>query len=174
MAVTALGGMVVSGSLQVGGYDFDDAIVRLAQQQHRLLVGQEQAEQVKIEIGGTTGAMAGSDTTEIAGRDLTTGALRRIELDAAEVAHALTRPVEQIVEAVTDLLDRTPEELSADVAARGLMLVGGGSLLRGLDEVLRARTGLAVTRDPEPLTTVARGAGAALDDLPARRSKLRR
>jgi rod shape-determining protein MreB len=172
MAVTALGGMVVSGSLQVGGYDFDDAIVRLAQQ-HQLLVGQEQAEQVKIGIGRATGGDAVDDSAEIAGRDVTTGALRRLRLGASEVARALTRPVEQIVHAVTDLLERTPAELSADVAGRGLTLVGGGSLLRDLDHVLAERTGLAVTRDPEPLTTVARGAGAALEDLPARRSRRR-
>jgi rod shape-determining protein MreB len=174
MAVTALGGMVVSRSLQVGGYDFDDAIVRLAGQ-HRLLVGQEQAEQVKIDIGSAgAAAIADEDAAEIAGRDLATGALRRLQLGAGEVARALTRPVELIVEAVTDLLERTPAELSADVADRGLTLVGGGSLLRGLDQVLREQTGLAVTRDPEPLTTVARGAGAALSDLPPRRLRGRR
>jgi rod shape-determining protein MreB and related proteins len=79
------------------------------------------------------------------------------------VRRALVRPVEQIVEAVKDLLERTPAELSADVAGRGVTLVGGGSLLPGLDDVIRRETGLAVTRDPEPLTTVARGAGAVLE-----------
>lgn len=170
MAVTALGGMVVSASLQVGGYDFDDAIVRLAHQ-HKLLVGQEQAEQVKIDIGSAVASAADGDAADIAGRDTATGALRRLRLEAPEVARALTRPVEQIVAAVVDLLERTPAELSADVAHRGLTLVGGGSLLRGLDRVFAERTGLVVTRDPEPLTTVARGAGAALDDLPPRRRR---
>jgi rod shape-determining protein MreB len=94
-----------------------------------------------------------------------TGLLRRIALEPAEVTGALRRPVAQIVEGVKDLLEQTPAELSADVADRGLMLVGGGSLLRGLDDVLRHETGLAVTRDPEPLTTVARGAGSALEEL---------
>jgi rod shape-determining protein MreB and related proteins len=163
MAVTALGGMVVSRSLQVGGYDFDDAIVRAVQQQHRLLVGQEQAERVKIEVGRALDSADVADDTEIAGRDATTGMLRRIAVGAGEVQRALERPVAQIVEAVKDLLERTPAELSADVARRGLTLVGGGSLLRGFDEVLRRETGLAVVRDAEPLTTVARGAGLALD-----------
>jgi rod shape-determining protein MreB len=165
IAVTALGGMVVSSSLQVGGYDFDEAIVRRVQQHHKLLVGQEQAEQVKIDIGSALAATAPEGETEIAGRDLVTGLLRRIALEPAEVTGALRRPVAQIVEGVKDLLEQTPAELSADVADRGLMLVGGGSLLRGLDDVLRHETGLAVTRDPEPLTTVARGAGSALEEL---------
>jgi rod shape-determining protein MreB and related proteins len=174
LAVTALGGMVVSSSLQVGGYDFDDAIVRRVQQLHKLLVGQEQAEQVKIDIGSALVSAAPDRDTEIAGRDLATGMLRRIALEPAEVTRALERPVAQIVEGVKDLLERTPAELSADVADRGLMLVGGGSLLRGFDEVLRHETGLAVTRDSEPLTTVARGAGSALEELGERRGHRRR
>jgi rod shape-determining protein MreB len=174
LAVTALGGMVVSSSLQVGGYDFDDAIVRRVQQQHKLLVGQEQAEQVKIDVGSALTAAAPERETEIAGRDLATGMLRRISLEPAEVTRALERPVAQIVEGVKDLLEQTPAELSADVADRGLMLVGGGSLLRGFDDVLRTETGLAVTRDPEPLTTVARGAGSALEELGTGRGRGRR
>ena len=165
MAVTALGGMVVSTSLQVGGYDFDDAIVRAIQQQHSLLVGQEQAEQVKIEIGSAPGASYVSATAEIAGRDAVTGLLRRTEIDAEEVRRGLERPVERIVAAVRELLERTPAELSADIAAGGATLVGGGALLRGFDDVLGREIGLSVTRDAEPLTTVARGAGAALDSL---------
>jgi rod shape-determining protein MreB and related proteins len=163
IAVVALGEMVVSTSLQVGGYDFDDAIVRGVQQNHRLLVGQEQAEQVKIAIGSAPGSDGVADVAEIAGRDAVTGLLRRVELGADEVRRSLERPVEQIVLAVKELLERTPAELSADVATNGAMLVGGGSLLRGMDDVLARETGLPVTRDPEPLTTVARGAGAALD-----------
>jgi rod shape-determining protein MreB len=163
MAVTALGGMVVARSLQVGGYDFDDAIVRSVHQQHRLLVGQEQAERVKIEIGRALESAEAAEAAEIAGRDAATGMLRRIAVGADEVQRALARPVEQVVEAVKDLLERTPAELSADVARRGVTLVGGGSLLRGFDEVLRRETGLAVVRDDEPLTTVARGAGLALE-----------
>ena len=174
MAVTALGGMVVSSSLQVGGYDFDDAIARLLQQHHHLLVGQEQAEEMKIEIGSATPEAAPDADAEIAGRDLVTGMLRRARVGADEVARALQRPVELIVEAVKDLLERTPAELSADVATRGVMLVGGGSLLRGLDDVLRRETGLAVTRDAEPLTTVARGAGTALEELAERGRSHRR
>jgi len=174
MAVTALGGMVVSSSLQVGGYDFDEAIVRRVQQQHKLPVGQEQAEQVKIDVGSALDAAAPEGDAVIAGRDLSTGMLRRVNLDPSEVTRALERPVAQIVESVKDLLERTPAELSADVADRGLMLVGGGSLLRGLDDVLRRETGLAVTQDEEPLTSVARGAGSALEELGEQRGQRRR
>jgi rod shape-determining protein MreB len=165
MAVTALGGMVVSSSLHVGGYDLDDAIVRALQQHERLLVGQEQAEELKIEIGSALAGVEVPDSAEIAGRDLATGLLRRARIDAADVRQALARPLGQIVEAVKELLERTPAELSSDIATRGLMLVGGGTLLHGLDELFRRETGLPVSRDAEPLTTVARGAGAALEEI---------
>jgi len=164
IAVTALGAIVVSSSLQVGGYDFDEAVVR-ALQRKQLLVGQEQAERLKIEIGS---AVPGDDTAahaEIAGRDLTTGLLRRTSVAPSEVTQALTRPLAQIVEAVKELLERTPAELSSDIGTSGLMLVGGGSLVRGFDQLLQRETSLAVTRDHDPLTTVARGAGASLEEI---------
>ena len=169
MAVTALGRMVVSKSLQVGGYDLDEAIVRSVQQKQRLLVGQEQAETVKIEIGSARkprGSRTAVETTEIAGRDLGTGLLRRVTLDADQVREAIAQPLAHIVQAVKELLEQTPAELSADVAAGGLTLVGGGSLLGDFDDLLGDETGLQVQRDFEPLTTVARGAGAALEELP--------
>jgi rod shape-determining protein MreB len=165
MAVTALGGMVVSTSLQVGGYDFDEALVRDIQQHHNLLVGQEQAEQLKFDIGSVSEAAPVSGGGEIAGRDLITGLLRRTAIVPAEVRRALERPAGRIVDAVKELLERTPAELASDIATNGVTLVGGGALLRGFDAVLSGETGLIVVRDPDPLTTVARGAGAALDEL---------
>jgi len=167
MAVTALGGMVVSHSIRVGGYELDDAIVRLSQEQEKLLIGQEQAEALKIEIGSATaGAQATAEGT-VAGRDLITGLLRRTTLDAERVRAALARPLAQIVDAVKDVLERTPEELSSDIADGGLTIVGGGSLLRGFDELLHRETGLRVTTAEDPLTAVARGAGKALEELQA-------
>jgi len=163
LAVTALGDVVVSGSLQVGGYDFDDAIVRWLQRD-RLQVGQDQAEELKIEIGSAIEA-DDLDTTEVVGRDATTGRLRRMIIDAGQVRAALATPLRQIVEAVRDVLERTPAELSSDIATRGMTLVGGGTLLRGFDELLRRETGLPISRDDDPLTTVARGAGAALAEI---------
>lgn len=167
MAVTALGGMVVANSVRIGGYDLDDAIVRLAHDKYRLHVGQEQAEAAKIAIGST-------ERNEIAGRDRTTGLLRRVSLSAEDVHHALQRPLSRIVDAVTDLLERTPAELSSDIAADGLTLVGGGALLPALDRLLHDRTGIRVTVDADPLTTVARGAGRALETGTSLRSTRRR
>jgi rod shape-determining protein MreB len=172
MAVIALGGIVVASSVPVGGYDLDEAIVRFAHEQHRLLVGHEQAERVKLEIGSALEGHAAAAETEVAGRHMSTGMLTRIALGEDEVRQALERPLNRIVLALKDLLEQTPEQLASDIADRGVTLVGGGTLLRGFPELVRRETGLPVSRDPEPLTTVARGAGAALEELGAlRRSR---
>jgi rod shape-determining protein MreB and related proteins len=172
MAVIALGGIVVSHSLPVGGYDLDDAIVRFAHEQHRLLVGHEQAERVKLEIGSALDGHATAAETEVAGRHMSTGMLTRITLGEDEVRQALERPLNRIVLALKDLLEQTPEQLASDIADRGVTLVGGGALLPGLADLVRGETGLPVSRDAEPLTTVARGAGSALEELDAlRRSR---
>ncbi len=176
MAVIALGGMVVANSLRVGGYELDDAIVRHVQGEHKLLIGQEQAEQVKIAIGS---ALPGGedDEVDVAGRDLTTGLLRRVALSAHDVHRALRRPLEQIIEAIKDTLERTPPELAADLSNRGLVLLGGGALLPRLDELIRRETGLAVTVADTPLLCVALGAGRSLEELAvagAGRPRLRR
>jgi rod shape-determining protein MreB len=165
MAVTALGGLVVSHSIRVGGYDLDDAIVRLLQDDERLLIGQEQAEALKIEIGAAVPGAGGPESGEVAGRDLTTGLMRRAPVSAVDVQRALQRPLAQIIDGVKLVLERTPPELAGDVADRGVMLVGGGALLRGFDQLLRRETGLAVIVAEDPLTTVARGAGRALEEL---------
>ena len=171
IGVTALGGLVVAHSIRVGGYELDDAIVRAVLEREQLLIGQEQAERLKLEVGSAIAGFATSSSGEVAGRDLVTGLLRRTSFDAELVRIALERPLTQIVEAVTDLLERTPPELSADIAGRGLTLVGGGALTRGIDELIRRETGLRVTIDDDPLTTVARGAGKALEELETVRPK---
>ncbi len=171
MAVTALGGLVVAHSIRVGGYELDEAIVRVIQTQDKLLVGQEQAEALKVEIGSALADVEVPDSADVAGRDLVTGLLRRTSIDANTVRSALERPLAQIVDAVKDLLERTPPELASDVADRGLMLVGGGALLRGLDQRLQRETGLHVTVADDPLTTVARGAGQALEELATLRAR---
>jgi rod shape-determining protein MreB len=173
MAVIALGGIVVASSLPVGGYDLDDAIVRFAQQEHRLLVGHEQAERVKLEIGSALEGHAAAPTAEIAGRETTSGLLNRIDVGADEVRNALERPLSRIVSALKDLLEQTPAELAGDIADRGVTLVGGGTLLPGFAELVGNETGLPVSSDPEPLTAVARGAGAALAELDALRGRRR-
>jgi rod shape-determining protein MreB len=163
VAITSLGGLVVAESVRVGGYEMDEAIVRHVKTSHRLLVGGEEAEAVKIRIGSAW-PLADDETAELRGRDLVTGLLRRTVIAADEVRHALTLPLERIVEAVKSTLERAPAELSADVMQRGLMLVGGGALIRGIERRLQAETGLAVTIAEEPLTRVAVGAGRSLEE----------
>lgn len=165
MAVISLGGIVVATSLPVGGYDMDDAIVRSVQDQHRLLVGHEQAERVKLEIGSALEGHAAVAEAEVAGRYMSTGMLARISLGADDVRRALERPLNRIVTALKELLEQTPEQLASDIADRGVTLVGGGTLLPGFAELIRRETGLPVSQDDEPLTSVARGAGAALAEL---------
>ncbi|HZR95422.1 MAG TPA: rod shape-determining protein [Gaiellaceae bacterium] len=165
IGVVALGALVVSHSIRVGGYDFDDAIVRLLQTSQRLLVGQEQAEQVKIEIGSAPAEAHDDTTTTVAGRDLTTGLLRRTTVTTTEVARALAPLLTRIADEVRNVLEETPPELAADLSRTGLTLVGGGALLPGFADFLRRQTGLTVTVDDDPLTTVARGAGASLTEL---------
>jgi rod shape-determining protein MreB len=163
VAITSLGALAVSDSVGVGGYEMDDAIVRYARDAHRLLVGGEGAEAVKFAIGSAW-PLAEEKDAEIRGRDLTTGLLRRAVLGTAEVREALRGPVDQIVEAVKGTLERAPAELVADVIERGLVVVGGGALLRGIAERLRDETGLAVSIVDSPLTCVAVGAGMSLEE----------
>ena len=168
MAVIALGGMVVSESLRVGGYELDEAIVRHVHQEHKLVIGQQQAERVKLEIGSAWRQPdEGERTSQVAGRDVLTGLLKRVTVSAAEVRAAVVRPVAQIIEAVKGTLERTPPELAADVSQRGLVLVGGGALLRGIDERLRVETELAVHVADSPLICVAVGAGRSLEEVGA-------
>jgi rod shape-determining protein MreB len=179
MGVTASGELVVSHAIRVGGYELDEAIVRVVQERERLLIGMEQAEALKLEIGSAVEGAHRAESAEVAGRDLLTGLLRRTLVGADTVRSALERPVAQIVDAVKDVLERTPPELSSDVVLGGLTLVGGGALLPGFDQLLHRETGLPVHVDPEPLTTVARGAGQALEELKrwpeaARKGQVRR
>jgi rod shape-determining protein MreB len=141
----------------------DDAIVRYAKNRHRLLVGDEGAEAVKLAIGSAWPVSQEAEA-EIRGRDLTTGLLRRVILTADDVREALRGPVDQIVEALKGTLERAPAELAADVMEGGLVLVGGGALLRGIEVRFQDETGLAVTVAESPLTCVAVGAGMSLEE----------
>jgi len=174
IAVTALGSLAVVHSIRIGGYQMDDAIVRSVQQREQLLIGQEQAEALKIEIGSATDDAAVPPDAVVAGRDLTTGLLRRIPVSATELRAALGRPLDQIVNATRVVLEQTPAQLSADLIEGGITLVGGGALLPGLDTLLASETGLPVMIAEEPLTTVALGAGRALEELGALTTPKRR
>ncbi|MGB2954023.1 MAG: rod shape-determining protein [Gaiellaceae bacterium] len=164
VAVIALGGMVVWQSIRVGGYEMDDAIVRHVRGTHNIQIGQQTAEDAKIEIGSAW-ELPEELETDVAGRDTLTGLLRRVRVTSEELRRAVEPPVAQIFTAVKEVLERTPPELAADIAERGITLAGGGSLLRGIDERLRAETHLPVQRVDEPLTCVALGAGRALEEV---------
>ena len=165
VAVISLGGMVVWESIRVGGYEMDDAIVDYAKNAHKLLIGQETAEAAKIAVGSAWEVEEDLEDTQVAGRDLISGLLRRVKLSAADVRRAMEGPVGRIVTAVKETLERTPPELAADLGERGIVLAGGGALLRGVDERLRHEVGLPVQRVESPLTCVAEGAGRSLDEL---------
>jgi rod shape-determining protein MreB and related proteins len=165
VAVISLGGIVVSRSLRVGGYEMDDAIVRYVRDHRRVLIGQERAEAAKIEIGSAIETPELPDT-DVSGRDLISGGLRRVRLTADEAREALQRPIGQIIGIVKETLEATPPELAADITNRGIVLVGGGSLLRGLDELMRVETQLPIYVADSALTCVATGAGHSLEELP--------
>jgi rod shape-determining protein MreB and related proteins len=165
VAVISLGGMVVWESIRVGGYEMDDAIVDYVKNVHKLLIGQETAEAAKIAVGSAWEVDGAPTETQVAGRDLVTGLLRRVPLGADDVRRALEQPVARVIAAVKDTLERTPPELAADLGERGIVLAGGGALLRGIDDRLRHEVGLPVQRVESPLTCVAEGAGRSLDEL---------
>ena len=166
VAVISLGGMVVWESIRVGGYEMDEAIVDHVKKQYGLLIGQERAEEAKIAIGSAVGSDELREA-EVAGRDMISGLLRRLPVASDEVRLALEGPISRIVDAVKDTLERTPPELSADVVERGIVLAGGGALLHGMSERLRAETGLPVHVVESPLTCVAVGAGRSLEEFEA-------
>src|SRR5436305_894744 len=136
VAVISLGGIVVSQSLRVGGDEMDDAIINHVKREYKLLIGQQTAEEIKLEIGSAH-PLREEIQAEVRGRDLLTGLPKTVILSSDEVRHALDEPVGQIIDAIKQTLDKTPPELAADIMDRGLMLAGGGSLLGGLDERLR-------------------------------------
>jgi rod shape-determining protein MreB and related proteins len=166
VAVISLGSMAVWKSLRSGGFEVDDAIVAHVKREHGLEIGEGQAEQAKIAIGAP--ALEGSERqVAVGGRDLATGQLRRLTLTTREVQQAIQGTVAGILDAVTDTLEQTPPELSADISERGITLAGGGALLCGLPDQVSARTDLAVHVVDDPLTCVAVGAGLCLDQFDA-------
>jgi rod shape-determining protein MreB len=169
VAVVSLAGIVTSSSVRVGGDKMDEALINYVKRKHNLLVGERTAEIVKITIGNATGG-GNEKTMEVKGRDLVAGIPKMIVLSSAEVREALHETIQQIVDTVVQTLERTPPELGADIVDHGIVLVGGGSLLRNFDQLLRNETKLPVIRAEDPFTAVAEGAGKALDSLDLLRS----
>ncbi len=166
VALISLGGIVYSHSLRVGGDAMDDHIVSYLRRTHNLLIGEATAERVKLEIGSASAPQDGDGAiTEIRGRDLITGVPKALLISEREVAISLAEPVNAIVEAVGVALEQSAPELAADIVDRGILLAGGGALLRNLDQVLRWSTGLPVSIADDPLTCVALGAGQALSNI---------
>jgi rod shape-determining protein MreB len=175
VAVLSLGEIVVWQSIRVGGYELDDAIVRHLDSNERLLIGPETAETAKIACGSAW-PLAEEVETDVAGRDRNTGLLRRTTVSSADLRAAIAQPVAAIVEAVIRTLESTPPELAADISSVGIVLAGGGALLRGIDRLLKAETDLPVHVADAPLESVVNGAGATLehDTAPRRRRRARR
>jgi rod shape-determining protein MreB len=158
VSVISLGGMVVTNAIRLGGDEFDEAIIKQVRSVHNLIIGEQTAERLKIEIGN-----AAPDKTiekvEIKGTDAITGLPRRLEIDSVEVREALKDPINQIIEVIKSTLGQTPAELAADIVERGIVMTGGGSLLKGLHKLVSKETGVPVIIAENPLDCVALGAG---------------
>ncbi|MFS8543338.1 MAG: rod shape-determining protein [Limnochordales bacterium] len=164
VAVISLGGIVTHRSVRVGGDELDEAIVQHVRRQYNLLIGERTAEEVKHTIGSAY-PMDEHRTMDVRGRDLVTGLPKTVTLSSDEVREAMAEPISAIVEAVRVTLERTPPELAADVMERGIMLAGGGALVRGMDKLLSEETGMPIHVADDPLTAVVRGTGAVLEHL---------
>jgi rod shape-determining protein MreB len=164
VAVISLSGIVYSRSVRVGGDKMDESIVQHMKRKYNLLIGEPTAEKIKMHIGN---AFNQGETTamEVKGRDLVAGLPKTLTITSDEIREALIEPVNQIVDAVRVALERTPPELSADIVDKGIVLAGGGALLKGLDMLLREETGLPVMIADDPLSAVVLGCGKALDEL---------
>jgi rod shape-determining protein MreB len=166
VAVISLGGMVVSRSVRVGGYEFDDAIMSFIRRAHNIAIGQPTAEELKFQLGSAI-ALEEELEAEVRGRDLISGLPKVLRLSSQELRTPLEEPLQVIIAAVKETLEETPPELAADISERGIMLAGGGSLLRGMDLRLHEETGMDVYLAESPLTCVAVGAGHALEEFEA-------
>lgn len=164
VAVISLSGIVFSRSVRVGGDKMDEAIAQFIKRKHNLLVGERTAELIKITIGSAYPGEQ-SQTMEIKGRDIVAGIPKTVMITDGEIRDSLLDPINQVVEAVRVSLERTPPELASDIVDRGIVLAGGGALLRNLDVLLREETGLPVSLADDPLTSVVMGCGKTLDEI---------
>ncbi|MFH1094140.1 MAG: rod shape-determining protein [Candidatus Omnitrophota bacterium] len=164
IAIISLGGIVCSKSLRIGGDEMDDAIIQHLKRSYNLMVGERTAEEIKIKIGSAY-PLDEESTLDIKGRDLIAGLPKTIKITSQEVRDALSEPISSIVESVRVILEKAPPELSADLVEQGIVLVGGGSLLRGIDKLLAEETGLPVRVADDALTAVALGTGKFLSEI---------
>jgi rod shape-determining protein MreB and related proteins len=171
VAVISLGGIVTKSSIRIAGDDMDHAISAYIQKEYKVAIGTQTGEQLKIELGSAF-PLGEEESAEIRGRDLVSGLPKTIVITSEEVREAISVPVDAIVAAVRDTLDRTPPELASDIMDRGMVLAGGGALLRLVDERLRRETGIPVHVADDPLMCVAVGSGRCLEEIEYYRSAL--
>lgn len=164
MAVISLGGIVSSRSIRIGGDELDEAIIQYMKRTYNLLIGERTAENVKMTIGSAMPSPE-EESMDIRGRDLVTGLPKTLPVSVMEIELALSEPVSAIVDAVKVTLEKTPPELSADIMDRGIVMTGGGALLRRLDKLLTRETGMPVIVAENPLDCVAKGTGVVAEDL---------
>ena len=164
IAVISLSGTVVSTSVKIAGDDFDEAIVRYMRKKHNLLIGERTAEDINIKVRSCF-PRAEADSIDVRGRNLVTGLPKTVTVTSEETEEALRESTAQIVEAVHSVLERTPPELTADIADRGIVLTGGGALLRGLEELLESKTGINTMTAEDPMKCVAIGTGKYVEAL---------
>jgi rod shape-determining protein MreB len=164
ISVISLGGMVVSNAIRVGGDEFDEAIIKHVRNVHNLIIGESTAENVKITIGNASPDKK-IDKMEIKGTDAITGLPRRLEMDSVEVREALQEPINTVLEEIKKTLGQTPPELAADIVERGIVMTGGGSLLKGFPKLIAKETGVPVILAENPLLCVALGAGKFLESM---------
>ncbi len=170
IAVISLGGTVVSTSIKIAGDDFDEALVRYMRKTHNLLIGERTAEDIKIRIGSAY-PRPEVEVVDVRGRNLVTGLPKTIEVTSEETESALKDTTMQIVEAIHGVLEKTPPELAADIADRGIVLTGGGSLLYGLEELIESKTGITTMTAEEPMVAVAIGTGKYVEFLAGNRDE---
>ena len=166
VAVISLGGIVTAQSIRIGGDELDMAIIQYIKKEYSLLLGERTAEEIKMAIGSAF-PIPDEPHAEIRGRDLVSGLPKTIVVSAEEIRKALEEPVNQIIDAVKTTLDKCPPELSGDIMDRGIVLTGGGALLKGLDERLRHETGMPILIAEEPLSSVANGSGKCVEEFEA-------
>jgi len=164
VAVIALGGIVTSKSIRVAGDECDEAIIQYARRAYNLLIGERSAEEIKIAIGSAFPDRE-ERSVDVRGRDLVSGLPRTVRMTSSEIREAMAEPVQAIVDAVKQTLERTPPELSADIVDRGIILAGGGALLRGIDRLLAEETGMPVSVTEDPLAAVVLGTGRVLEEI---------
>jgi rod shape-determining protein MreB len=171
VAVISLGGIVVSRSLRIAGNELDDAIVHYVKKEYNLMIGERTAEDIKIRIGSAS-PLEPEININISGRDLVTGLPKDISISSKEIREALSEPVNAIVDSIKYTLEKTPPELAADIMERGIMLTGGGALLKGLDKLILKETGIPVNIAEFPLDCVVLGTGRVLDKIEVLRNVL--